>query len=342
MSIQDYPFQRYSFYDRQDVAAAIAPTYPFEPQRGSWGISGIVRFGKGPNYVFFVSFGQTQAGHDFDEAVYSNGIVRWQSQPAQRIATPMIQKLIRHNHLANDILLFLRPKPDGPYMFLGFLKYVNHDQERERPVHFHWQILEFDSSKDYEVLLGLRLERVPRVAAAVDIPEQRPVVQNLVAASAPTVSHTKGVPISTTDFRRPPIDYEERDRRSRRLGTVGEDLAFAYERDGLVKAGHLDLAEQVEMVCRTQGDAAGFDIRSFDKTTGEEIHIEVKTTSGPPATPFFMSAAEMKYANACPHRYKIHRIYGYLPDAPQTQFFVIDRPIEVLDFTPTIFRVRLK
>jgi hypothetical protein len=43
------------------------------PQRGSWGISGIVGFGTGPNYVFFVSFGQTQADHEFDEAVYRPG-----------------------------------------------------------------------------------------------------------------------------------------------------------------------------------------------------------------------------------------------------------------------------
>ncbi len=36
------------------------------------------------------------------------------------------------------------------------------------------------------------------------------------------------------DFRHPPIDYEERDRKSRRLGVAGEDLAFAYERAELI------------------------------------------------------------------------------------------------------------
>jgi len=72
--------------------------------------------------VFFVSFGQIQAGHDFDKAIYSNGVLRWQSQPAQDLATPMIERLIFHNHLQNDILLFLRTKTDGPYMFIGFLK----------------------------------------------------------------------------------------------------------------------------------------------------------------------------------------------------------------------------
>lgn len=62
MATQEYSFRRYSFYDRRDVAVALEPDYPFKPQRGSWGISGIVRFGNGPNFAFFVSFGQTQAG----------------------------------------------------------------------------------------------------------------------------------------------------------------------------------------------------------------------------------------------------------------------------------------
>jgi hypothetical protein len=170
--------------------------------------------------VFFVSFGQAQAGHDFDEAVYSNGIVRWQSQPAQTLATPMIQKLVEHNHLENDILLFLRTKLDGPYMFMGFLKYVSHDRERERPVHFHWQILEFDPTKDYESLLGLKLELAPS-AAAIDIPEQRPAAQTLVAMPTPSIDNSvKGVAIVTTDFRRAPI---------MRKGTV---RAAGWERPG--------------------------------------------------------------------------------------------------------------
>jgi len=85
--------------------------------------------------IAVVAVPSPQAGHDFDEAVYSNGIVRWQSQPAQKLATPMIQELIQHNYLENDILLFLRTKTDGRYVFMGFLKYVNHDQDRECPVH---------------------------------------------------------------------------------------------------------------------------------------------------------------------------------------------------------------
>ena len=90
------------------------------------------------------------------------------------------------------------------------------------------------------------------------------------------------------------------------------------------------------------GDTAGYDIRSFDKNTGTEIHIEVKTTSGPLKTPFFMSAAEVEYAKACPQRYKIYRIYSYSVEAHEIKFFAIERPAETLEFTPASFRVRQK
>ena len=93
-------------YDRGAVDSALEPAYVFCPRVGSWGISGIVRFGSGPNYVFFVSFGQKQAEHEFDEAIYENGILEWQSQPSQTFDDRVIQELISHDHLSNDILLF--------------------------------------------------------------------------------------------------------------------------------------------------------------------------------------------------------------------------------------------
>jgi hypothetical protein len=343
MPIKDYPFQRYRFYDRQAVAAVLAPHYTFKPQRGSWGISGIVRYGVGFNYVFFVSFGQTQAGHEFDEAIYSSGVLRWQSQPAQTLTNPTIQRLINHNHLENDIVLFLRTKTAGSYVFMGYLKYVNHDRERERPVHFHWQILDFDPTKDFESLLGLKLEPTPSAAAPIDIPVQQSASQNLILVDYPPLRRVvKGIPIFTADFQRSPVDYEERDRKSRKLGKAGEELVFAYERTELIKAGRRDLAEKVEMVCRTIGDSAGFDIRSFDRDTYHELHIEVKTTSGPLTTPFFMSAAEVQYARTCPKRYLIYRVYAYSPDSSEIQFCTIERPGETMEFTPAVFRVRQK
>jgi hypothetical protein len=108
---------------------------------------------------------------------------------------------------------------------MGFLKYLNHEADREQPVHFHWQILEFDSALAHESMLSLKLEPAPNHSAQVDSPSLLPLQQTLVAAEAPgRGSNAVGVSISTKDFHRPPIDYEDRDRRNRKLGR-GEKLS---------------------------------------------------------------------------------------------------------------------
>jgi hypothetical protein len=84
-------------------------------------------------------------------------------------------------------------------MFMGFLKYVNHDQDREQPVPFHWQILEFDGTKDYESLLGLKLEPVPGLPTAVDVAEYRRAEQILIATPVPLA---KGGAKRSRDFDR--------------------------------------------------------------------------------------------------------------------------------------------
>jgi hypothetical protein len=343
MPTRDYPFKRYGFYDRQAVAAVLEPDYQFQSQRGSWGISGIVRFGGGPNYVFFVSFGKSQEDHEFDEAVYDNGMVRWQSQPAQKLTDPVIQNLIAHDHLVNDTLLFLRTSTTGPYAFLGFLKYVNHDAERERPVNFHWQILDFDRNMDYESLMRLRLQSSGETALADTpalAPEEAPGTLTLVQHSAPAARRGNGLP--TYEFRAALVDYEARDRRRRGLGKTGERLVVEYEQRILAEHGRPDLASKVEPVCWTVGDGLGYDIRSFDKT-GEEVHIEVKTTIGPADTPFYMSASEVQYAKTSAAKYRIYRLYNCTGRQNAVPFFVLENPFATnqLHLTPASYRVRL-
>jgi len=225
---------------------------------------------------------------------------------------------------------------------MGFLKYINHDEQRERPVHFHWQILDFDGTRDYESLLGLRLEPVSSPTDTT-VSQTNTARQALVFTPAPrSPLGVKGVPVETSDFRRSPIDYEERDKNNRKLGKVGEDLVNIYEKSALLEIGRQDLADRVELVCRTVGDQAGFDVRSFDRGTFEETHIEVKNTSGPAATPFFMSAAEVEYSRNCACRYVIYRLYEYKADSGEVKFFKIENGKDTLEFTPATFRVRKK
>jgi len=45
-------------------------------------------------FVLFVTFGSEQGEHKFDEGVTSSGVVTWQSQPNQRLDSPVVRGLI--------------------------------------------------------------------------------------------------------------------------------------------------------------------------------------------------------------------------------------------------------
>ena len=152
-------------YSRQQIHDLFEPETPFTPQAGSWGLHGIVRLARrSGDFVLIVTFGQSQGEHTFDEGISTEGILRWQSQPRQSLSDRTIRELISHNEDRNSIYLFLRTAsrlrgiPPG-YTYLGLLKYVGHDTERERPVHFAWQLLQWPITTEILVRMGLTLEQ---------------------------------------------------------------------------------------------------------------------------------------------------------------------------------------
>src|SRR5829696_5048352 len=99
----------YAEYDRQDIHDALASESPFTPQAGTWGLHGIIPIPDRPgDYVLIVTYGRQEGEHSFDEGISTDGILRWQSQPRQKLTDPHIQRLIRHNDTLNSIYLFLR------------------------------------------------------------------------------------------------------------------------------------------------------------------------------------------------------------------------------------------
>ena len=86
------------FYDRIDVHSIFSPDTKFTPQAGTWGLRGIVKVpDRDGDYVFFVSLGQQQGDHVFDEGVSEGGVLSWQSQPRQGLDNKDIIKLISHD-----------------------------------------------------------------------------------------------------------------------------------------------------------------------------------------------------------------------------------------------------
>jgi hypothetical protein len=62
----------YHDYSRQEVQDIFNPEAKFTSGAGTWGLHGIVRLpNRRHDYVFFVTFGQRQADHEFDEGIAS-------------------------------------------------------------------------------------------------------------------------------------------------------------------------------------------------------------------------------------------------------------------------------
>lgn len=130
----------------------------------------------------------------------------------------------------------------------------------------------------------------------------------------------------------------ERDARNRRLGKAGEEFVFETEKRRLGKLGRDDLSACVRWVARDEGNGHGFDILSFDGI-GEEAErerwLEVKTTTGPRTTPFFITRNELSVSGKRPDEFRIIRLYDF---GRQARAYRLKPPLEKhVELSPTIY-----
>ena len=131
----------------------------------------------------------------------------------------------------------------------------------------------------------------------------------------------------------------ERDARNRNLGKAGEELVYEYEKSRLQTVGRKDLSDRVRWVARDDGDGYGYDILSFSGKGNEadrEIWLEVKTTNGSAATPFYITRNELQVSKQRPDVFRIFRLYDFRMRASA---YYLTPPLEkYVSLTPTIFR----
>jgi len=106
------------------------------------------------------------------------------------------------------------------------------------------------------------------------------------------------------------INYLEREQRNSKLGMLGEELVFEYERWNLNTSGKNNLADQVQWISREEGDGAGFDILSRN-VDGSDKYIEVKTTRLGKETPFFFSRNELSFSKKQSNHYHLYRLFDF-------------------------------
>jgi hypothetical protein len=303
--------QLHQDYDRREVHDIFEPETPFTPGAGKWGVPGIVAVkDRSGDFVLFVTFGQQQGEHDFDEGISVDGVLRWQSQPGQSLQEKQIRQFIEHDETKNQIYLFLRTAErdrTGPrrYTYLGRLKYLTHDAEREKPVHFAWQLLSWPVPQECLTRMSLSLEGGGELQAT-EIPRSL----GLEAKPVPS-RRVSNMGSSTRQFRaRLRANTVESDKQKRDLGLAGELAVLAYEKARLLTLGLKALADQVRHVSIIEGDGAGYDILSF-KEDGSKLFIEVKTTTGDATSEFFMSSNEVAFSCAHAANYELRRVYNF-------------------------------
>jgi hypothetical protein len=327
----------WQLYTREDIHGLFVPNKPFTPRAGPWGNAGIARIPETErSYVFLVTFGTHQSGHDFVESITDEGVLSWQSQPQQRLSSPMIQTFIDHDDRTDTIHLFLRTAAGQPYRYFGELGYLEHDEEREQPVYFKWQLLDWPAPTD--ALVGLDPDGPTRPAlSATQASVTDTPVSPLVAVAPPERRPTGGT--STRSFQARTLAlHPDQDARNKELGLAGEHLVFDYERARLRSAGKPDLAEQVVHVSLAQGDGAGYDILSFEED-GTHRHLEVKTTRNGAGTGFFVSPNEVAFSEEHPDTFVLVRVFGYEVDTGTAKFYERPGPLpKVFGLTPSQYR----
>jgi len=327
------PLVKYEDYTREEVHDIFNPHSRFTPNTGTWGLHGIVRIpNRKGDFVFFVTVGKRQGDHVFREYITESGILTWQSQPKQKLTSSVIQELINHNHYINNIYLFFRTSGDMPYTYMGRLAYVAHDVNREKPVYFKWQLLDW-KIPDSKVK-SMALELIPDFDEIARGEKPRLVLTDLSLVMENLPSY--GCFLSSA------INFAENEKWAKEIGLGGELLVLANEKEHLTRAGRSDLAERVVHTAVIEGDGAGYDIQSFN-LDGSIKYIEVKTTVGGGVTPFMLTLNEITFSRMHSRQYALYRLYGYVKRWPSAKYFVIEGDItEKLYLDPTEFRARIK
>lgn len=270
--------------------------------------NGIIRVpGTRHDYIFLVTYGKKQSGHEFDESIDENGILTWQSQPSQTLNESRIIDFINHDYLKNNIFLFLRTSDKEDYTYMGLLAYVDHDNQREKPVYFKWQILDWNEDYLNKLINDKKINTYD--IKKLNTKEFTLNLNEEVTEYSYEKESRQGK--STNEFySNKNINFEGEIKKNTELGKKGEDIVVEYEKTRLITEGREDLANKVFATREIAGNAERFDVLSYDKD-GNEKCIEVKTTKGGLNNIFHISENEVEFSEQYKDKYYLYRVYNF-------------------------------
>jgi hypothetical protein len=98
------------------------------------------------------------------------------------------------------------------------------------------------------------------------------------------------------------VNYLEREQNNHKLGNLGEEIVFQFEKWNLIKIGKEKLADKVEWVSKEQGDGAGFDILSkYSNGSATKLSKEA---------PFFFTRNELQFSLDHTNDFHLYRLFN--------------------------------
>ena len=147
---------------------------------------------------------------------------------------------------------------------------------------------------------GIQLNKLQTLASHLHVPLDVIIHDRMDQAlaslhTAPVIDHASKIKLRNTQLKR--LDN----------GLRGEELVLAKERKKLAGTPYENAVDPHFAL----DPSFGFDLLSFTPD-GNQLYIEVKTTSDKKNTPFFISASEkafMEFCHKTGRRYELHRVF---------------------------------
>ncbi|MDO5292290.1 MAG: DUF3883 domain-containing protein [bacterium] len=135
------------------------------------------------------------------------------------------------------------------------------------------------------------------------------------------------------------INFEEENKRKKEIGDAGEEFVYRLE---VAKLGE-EIGSKVRHVAKVDGDGAGYDILSYNKQ-GDVRFLEVKTTTGPRDTPFFLSENERLFLEIYGEEAEIVRVYNFNMEKRVGEVYRIsgNEFLDRIKLQPTGYKASLK
>jgi len=188
---------------------------------------------------------------------------------------------------------------------------------------------------------------VNSISKILSTPDNKPIPVEVDARKFTLVNEPvpKGIKKKATvsQFRGRIIDHIKDNEEKTLRGKLAEEIILNNEVEKLADYNRIN-GSNLEPIWRsvTEGDGLGYDILSYDQN-GEEIYIEVKSTTGSKNEPFYLTANELERIRQDDSKYFIYRVYELNVEQMTASYYILHSHIQdLLNFEPSVYLCSIK